>query len=991
MLVRNNKKSIYLLVAILLSSLAVMAQSVVSGTVRDGKGNGLSAVTVTAKGTNTAVLTDATGSFSITVPRDVKSLVISYVGFSDQEFVISGQTSLDVVLQENVQSLNDVVVVGYGTARRKDVTGAVANISSKDFSSGVISNPMQQIQGKVAGLVITQPGGDPNQNVVIRLRGQTSLTGGQTPLIVLDGIPLDDPNQISSIPAGDIASYDVLKDVSATAIYGARGANGVIIINTKKGAAGRTQVDYNGYGAVDVLAGNLDLLDAGEWRQGSALAGASQETISALDKGANTDWLGAITRTAYSHNHNLALTGGSNGFTYRASFNYLNQEGIVINSGKVQTGLRFNAEQKALNNRLTISMSLFANENDRKYTDYNIFEFINVTPPTYPVYNTDGSYYHYSDYHEQNPVERQMLQVNKGREYLFQMLGRVDYELVKNLRIGVLGSLSRNNLQTQFFQPTFDVVNNINNGSQTASNINSKKGDVHINYLGDFGKHNLSLTGVYEYNDFTNSNFSASGQNFLVEDLNADFLGGGNPAFNAISSYKEEYKLISFLGRATYNYNQRYYATVSFRRDGSSKFGANNRWGNFPSASIAWRLSQENFLKNVSWLNELKINAGYGVVGNQDAINPYNTLLTLAGSTRYFDPTSSSYPFPLSYLPNQNANPDLRWEERRGKNVGIDFAMFKNRLSGSVNAYNDKTKNLLFNYSVPVPPYFVSTILANVGDLTNKGIELQLNGSIIQSKNFTWSASGQITFVKTKVTSLSGTYNGTPIASNQVPVGYALGRGYEGNAITFLTVGQTPYVFYLPAYAGLSDTIVSSSNSNQLYYDKDGKLTPSLADAKRNYFDPTPDFTYGLSNTVTYKQLSLNFFLRGVSGQKLFNNYDNVTSNIARLPGNNITKTGLTNGIRGSQTPSDIWLQNASYLRLDNATLAYTFNNVKGIQNLRVYVTGNNLFVITPYKGIDPEISTGNTNQAYIDGNVNTIGFYPRSRSFILGVNVSFK
>ena len=227
-----------------------------------------------------------------------------------------------------------------------------------------------------------------------------------------------------------------------------------------------------------------------------------------------------------------------------------------------------------------------------------------------PVYNSDGTYYHYSDYHEQNPVERQMLQTNKGREYLFQMLGRVDYELIKNLRIGVLGSLSRNNLQTQFFQPTFEVVDNINNGSQTASNINSKKGDIHINYLGEYGKHNLSLTGVYEYNDFTNSNFSASGQNFLVEDLNADFLGGGNPAFNAISSYKEEYKLISFLGRATYNYDQKYYATVSFRRDGSSKFGTNNRWGNFPSASIAWRLGQENFLKNVNWLNEVKNQCG---------------------------------------------------------------------------------------------------------------------------------------------------------------------------------------------------------------------------------------------------------------------------------------------------------------------------------------------------------------------------------------------
>jgi iron complex outermembrane receptor protein len=546
-------------------------------------------------------------------------------------------------------------------------------------------------------------------------------------------------------------------------------------------------------------------------------------------------------------------------------------------------------------------------------------------------------------------------------------------------------------LQTQFFQPTFPVVNNINNANQTNGNVNSKKGDIHLNYLREFGKHNLSATGVYEYNDFVNGNFSASGQDFLVEDLGADFLGGGNPTLNSVYSFKQEYKLISFLGRAAYNYDDKYYATVSIRRDGSSKFGTNNRWGNFPSASVAWRLTKENFMNNISWLNELKINAGYGVVGNQDAITPYNTLLTLAGGTRYYNPSTSNYQYPQSYSPNQNANPDLRWEERQGMNIGVSFSLFNNRLGGSINGYNDKTKNLLFTYAVPVPPYFVPTILANVGSLQNKGVDIQLNGNIVNGRKFSWDANAQITFVKTKVTSLSGTYNGTSIASDRVPVGYALGRGYEQNAITYLKVGYTPYIFYLPSFAGLSDTISSSSNSNQLYYAEDGKKTPDIADAKKNFYDPTPKFTYGFSSTFSYSNWSFNFFLRGVQGQKLFNNYSNVTSNISRLPGNNITKEGLTNGILGSQTASDYWLQNASYLRLDNATLGYTFKNISGLQSLRLYATGTNLFVITPYKGMDPEIQTGNSNQAYIDGNVNTIGFYPRSRSVIFGVNVSFK
>lgn len=979
------------LLAVLLTSTLVFGQNKLSGKVTNEKGERLPSVTITAKGTSVNTLTDSSGNFNLVLPGGARFIVVSSVGFEDQQIAIGGRMEVNVVLREAAQSLNDVVVIGYGTARRKDVTGAVANIGSKEFSSGVINNPMQQIQGKVAGLIITQPGGDPNQNVVIRLRGQTSLTGGQTPLIVLDGIPLDDPNQLSSIPPGDIASYDVLKDVSATAIYGARGANGVIIINTRKGSAGKTQVEYNGYVGRDKVAGNFDLLNATEWKKASQDAGVDAATITALDHGANTDWLKAITRNAVTHSHNVGVSGGSNGFNYRASANYLNQEGLVINSGKEQLGLRFIGQQKALNNKLDINISLAYTQNNRKYADYNMFDYVNTTPPTYPVYNPDGTYYAYSGYDQQNPVARQMLQTNNGKDYLTQLFARVDYELLKGLKIGALGSISHFNLQTKFFQPTLPAVGNINNASQTNGNVDSKKGDIHFNYTADLGKHSIGLTGVYEYNQFTNSSFSASGQDFLVEDLNSDYLAGGNPAYNAISSYKDEYKLISFLGRATYNYDHRYYVTVSIRRDGSSKFGVNNQWGNFPSASVAWRLKSESFLSNVDWLNELKINAGYGVVGNQDAISPYNTLLTLAGGTRYYDPSNSSYMYPQSYSPNQNANPDLRWEQRTGRNAGVEFSLFNNRLGGSINAFNDKTDRLLFTYAVPVPPFFVSTILANVGTLTNKGLEIQLNGTIVSSKDFSWSANGQITFVKTKITGLSGSYNGTPIKSDQVPVGYALGRGYEGNAITYLKVGHTPYVFYLAQYAGLGDAIAPSSNSNQLYYTEDGKTTPDISDAKMNYYDPTPKFTYGLNNTFSYREWSLNFFLRGVYGQKLFDNYNNVTSNISRLPGNNITKQGLTNGIRGSQTPSDYWLRNASYLRLDNLTLAYTFRKLKGLQNLRVYMTGTNLFVLTPYKGMDPEIKTGDSNQSYIDLNVYGSAFYPRSRGAILGVNVSFK
>lgn len=982
----------FLILALLQGFLSFSQGRQVTGKVADDQGRALPGATVAVKGVAVSVAADADGRYSITVPANATTLVVTAVGYAEQEVELNGRTSLDVTMQTDARSLGDVVVVGYGTVRKKDATGAVSSISAKDFSQGVINNPLQQIQGKVAGLTITQAGGDPNANLIIRLRGQTSLSGGQTPLVVLDGIPLDDPNQISSIPPGDVASYDVLKDVSATAIYGSRGANGVIIINTKKGQAGRSRVEYNGYVSVDKLAKDFDLLTANEWRAiVPTVPGITPATIAALDKGANTDWLGAITRTGITHSHNVAVSGGTGSFNYRASVNYMDQQGIVVNSGKEQLGLRFTAQQKALNNKLDLQVSLFNNQNLRKYTDYAIFAYVNTTPPTYPVYNPDGSYFAYYDFEQQNPVAQQMMQTNQGRENLTQLMGRADYELISGLKVGVLGSISRYNIQTEFFRPTLPGVNNVNSGNQYAGNVNSKKGDFHINYNKSFGRHNIGATGVYEYNEFTDYNFRASGQDFLLEESGVNNLGAGNPALNQIASYRQQFKIISFLGRFAYNYDSRYYATVSFRRDGSSKFGANNRWGNFPSASVAWRIKGESFMDNVGWLSDLKLTAGYGVVGNQDAINPYNTLLTLGGAGRYYDPSSSNYLYPQSYAPNQNANPDLKWEERHGTNVGLSFAILNNRFNGSVNVYNDKTKNLLFNYIVPVPPFFYNSILANVGSLTNKGVEVQLGGEILQTRDFTWNFGGQITFNKTRITSLSGTYDGTPISTDQVPVGQATGRGYANNYITFLKVGYAPYVFYLPEFAGLAAANDPATNSNQLYYAADGSKVATVSTARRKYTDPTAKFNYGFNSSMTYKNWGLNFFLRGVAGQKVFNNFNNITSNFSRLPGNNVTKDALTNGIRGSQTASDYWLEDAGFLRLDNITLSYNIPNVKGLESLRVYATANNLFVITSYKGQDPEIATGNSAQSYIDANVSGLGFYPRSRTFTFGVNVAFK
>lgn len=1012
------------LIAILAAGEPEQPQTKVSGRVADETNTPLQGVAVRVKGTNNGTLTDATGSFSLIAPSDAV-LEITFVGYEDKEISLSGATMpLVVQLKASSKQLDQVVVIGYGTARKKDLTGAVSNIASKDFTDGNLSNPIQQIQGKVPGLSITVPGGDPNQQVAIRLRGQTSLTGGQTPLIVLDGVTLDDPSQIANIPAGDIASYDVLKDASATSIYGSRGANGVIVINTKRGKSGAPVIDYSGYVSADHIAKEYPMADAAQWKEGAAKAGLDAATIATFDHGANTNWQNALVRTGITNSHTLSLSGGGGGFTYRASVNYLNQEGIVLNSGREQVGLRFNVQQKAIHNKLELQAGVVNTQTSRKYADYNIFYEAYSSPPTYPVKNPDGSYFAYSDFALQNPVAQQVGETNTGKEYLTITYGSANYEIINGLKVGVTGSITHFNNQLAFYQPVFPVVNNLNVGAAGAENRNSSKGDFHLNYAKDWNKHNLTATAVYEYNDFIYNNQASVGQDFLLDQNQANNLQGGVQQYDRIYSYQEEYELISFLGRVTYNWNSRYYITGSIRRDGSSKFGADNRWGNFPAASVAWRLSQEDFMKDVSWINELKINAGFGVVGNQDAITPYNTQLTYAPVGNYYNGGSGTYA--QAYAPNQNANPNLQWEERHGKNIGLDFTLFNSRLSGNFNLFDDKTEKLLYTYNVQYPnssPSIVyPTILANVGDLTNKGEEFSLSWDVIRKKDFTWTAGGQMSFVRTKVTSLSGNYsNGEEtffVKTDNIPGGVAEGRGLSASPITYLKVGYSPYVFYIPHYEGLNSQGLET-------YDSAGGNTSNVNNATLHYTDPSPKFNYGFTSTFTYKNWSLNFFLRGVYGQKIFDNTRMVLDNVNRFAGNNGTVDALTNGITNSPQVSDHWLESASFLRMENATIGYTFH-VTGIQALRVYVSTNNLFVLTHYRGLDPEVrnaplnipflanyvatATGNSNllanggnkgtngtavpsptEAYIDAAYQGDGFYPKTRSFTLGVNLTFK
>ncbi len=995
-------------------------QRTITGKVTSNDGTPLVGATVLVVGQKTGASTGSDGTFTINVPQSAKQLEVSFIGYQSQTVDITASSNVEVKLQTAATALTDIVVTGYGTTRKKDLTGAISQISSKDFTTGNISSPAQLFQGKVPGVVVTAPGGDPNANISIRLRGQTSLSGGQSPLIVVDGVPLDDPNQFADIPSSDIASIDVLKDASASAIYGSRGSNGVIVVNTKKGAAGKTTVTYDGSVSVDKVAKLYDLADAPQWKQGytqlltsqGASSGDIQDAIAGYDHGGNTDWQKALTQTGVSTAHDISLTGGAHGFSYRASANYLEQQGVVINSGRNQLGLRFTAQQKALNDKLTLQVGVINSTTNRKLTDYNIFYEAYSSPSVYPVKNPDGSYFAYTDFALQNPVQQQAEETDKSIETLTIMNATVDYELVHGLKIGVRGSSSRFNDQYEFFEPVFPLVGNSNVGALASSNSSSKKGDIHVNFDKDWGKSNLSALAVYEYNDFNYNAHGAVASNLLLGDIGAWSLQSAPQAFQHSYTDRNESQLISYLGRAAYNWDQKYFATASFRADGSSKFGPKNAYGYFPSFSVAWRLSNESFMQGLQWLNEFKINAGWGKTGDQENIGAYTKLQLYGPVGSYYDASKGLWL--TEYGPSQNSNPNLQWEERVGRNIGFNFAVLNNRLTGAFNYFSDKSTKLLYDYTIPFPSpgAVVNTLLANVGTMTNKGAEFNVNFEAVKNQNFSWTVGGQISSVKTRITSLSGSFsNGVStyqLSTDQVSEGSAQGRGLSGAPITYLKVGYTPYVFWMPHYVGLD------KDGNELYQVDGGSPTTDVLQASNYYTDPAPKFHYGFTSDFAYKAWDFSFFLRGVSGGKIFDNSRMVLDNINRFGGNNGTVEALSNGITNAPQASDHWLENASYLRMDNMNLSYTFKPKGLFQAIRVYAAANNVFIITKYRGLDPEVyvtsgpgnvmfdalgSAGVGNSflpggsvgAYIDASYSGSGYYPKTHSYTLGVNVTLK
>ncbi len=963
---------------------SLFSQQILNGIITGRSGQPVAGASIINSSTKKGSVSDSSGRFFIEAING-SVLEISCIGYISQRVVVKNGSEIILQLSETQNNLNEVVRIGYGTTLRKDVTGAVSGISSNQFNVGVITNPLQEIEGKVAGVVIVQPGGDPNGDFIVRIRGATSLTG-QPPLLVVDGVAVDSFQiAINTLNPADIESFTILKDASSTAIYGSRGANGVMLVTTKRGRAGKTLVEYDGFVSQENVSHELDALTADEWRK--AVTGNPDSIF--IDLGANTDWQKAITQTAFTQNHLLSISGGTSQLSYRGSVGYIDQQGVVINTGKKMITARLNVDQKSLDNKLEIRYGFSGSVTNRDLlpdqTSTNqqvttggsdIFYYPNnVMLPVWPEYNSDGTYFLPSG----NPLFILTEFYSHLKENFFQGSVKADYGIVNGLHAGVLGALSEGNNTYDHFAPNVPSANYISNATKSNSNKEDFTGDIHTNYQKNFGKQSIDITGVYEYNKFENDGFAVNASGFRLPDPLNNNLGSATSVLpSGISSYKNEVVLISFLGRMVYAYDNRYILTASFRRDGSSKFGPENAWGNFPSLAVAWRASNEEFFKQVQWLSNLKFRVSYGYTGNSENLPP-NQYQLLYSPGRYLN-NNTIY---TSYSASQEYNPDLKWEVRKSFNVGMDFAVLKDRISATIDVFDDKTSDMLYLYDLPQPPFVNSQVYANAASAVNKGIEISLNAVIIRNKKFSWDIQGNLSTVKNYITQLLGQFQGVELHLTSTGFGSAYGGAFKQTYVTQLANGHPAGVFWIPQHAGFD------ASGKELFnkYNSQGKLTgvsTSFTDTDRVYIDPTAKYTWGFTSSFNLGNFNLSFLLRGVEGQKIFANSLLNLGSTYTLPGSNVVKEALTDGFSQLPQASTFWLRDGSFIRCENLTLGYNFINLKGISRLRLYAVATNLFIITKYGGIDPEVSTDGT-QRYIDAL-----YYPKSRGFTFGVNLGF-
>ena len=976
----------------LLCSTVMLAQNKVSGTVLDATGEPLIGVSVLEAGTSNGVVTDFDGNFSLAV-KEGAQLTFSYVGYTSQ--TLAAKNGMTVTLQEDNTVLNEVVVVGYGTMRRKDVTSSITTVKSEDLNKGVFSDPASMLQGKVAGVVVTT-NGDPNGSPAITLRGSSSLrSGAMSPYYVIDGIPGVD---ISMVAPDDIESIDVLRDATATAIYGSKAANGVIIITTKSGSkAERTNVSYNGYVAFDNISKKLDIASASDLRNYVKANGLDYP----YDNGASTDWQKEVLRTAVSHNHNVSINGGNERTKYMASVNYSNRQGVVRGSYNNRLNLRTLISTKVLKDRLELSAGL--NSMYGKFVGVpmnnegaSVLDAMNYFSPLNPVKNADGTWFRGTGSKNYNPMSLIYEDTSENIWKRDQIVTKATLKIIEGLVLNA-------NYSFNHYQRTYSAYDTHNTQLEGVSAYNGRADrstwfgnenmiEIYANYNTTIADvHSLALMAGYSWEEKKNGD----GFGVIVHDFYDDYLKWNNLSYastidgianGVVSGTKETIRNISFYGRASYSYNSKYMLQATIRRDGSSVFGPDHRWGTFPSVSAAWNITEENFMKNQNFFSNLKLRAGYGVSGNAMGFGAYTAYATY-GASGFFDYNGKSW---RTLAATKNPNPDLKWESTGMFNVGIDFGFLKNRINGTIEFYNKKTWDLIWDYPVSTNIYPMGSIAANVGKITNTGVELTVNIDAVRTKDFNWMTTINLSHNKNTVNKLSndkfevGTFTqGDPMVAGVSANGYTQ-RIIEGEPLG---------TFYTYEFAGYD------ANGKSTYYVRDeatgqrtGEVTnePAFKDRTITGY-ALPKLNLGWNNTITYKDLSISMFFTGVFGNKIYNgSRANYSSPEMFANGKNVLKEFITDRPATDNLPnypSDRYLENGSYFRLQSLSVGYTFHKFADwIQSLQLYATCNNVFTITGYKGLDPEVNLGGIDPGIDYRWAN----YPHTRTIMVGAKINF-
>lgn len=974
------KRSVFLtlcsvFIVMMTQSLLLAQNTEVTGTVKDQTtGEVLPGVSVAVKGTQTGTMTDADGKYTISAQQGA-TLVFSFISYENVEVLVGNSTVINIQMKESIESLDEIVVVGYGTTTKKEVTGSVTSLKTKDFNGGAFTDPMGLIQGKVAGLTVSQPNGaDPNGGYEFLLRGVNTLKADQQPLIIIDGVI---GAELKNINFQDIETFDILKDGSAAAIYGTRGTNGVIIITTKQARSGQSKLDYSAQLSMQVFPKTVENLNADEFKHAITTYAPSK---SASLLGAETDWLDEITRDLpISTQHNIALSGGTEGLSHRTSFTYSDNQGLLKDNDSKRYLLRSNIRQKVFNDRLDLDLNFTNNVRILRPANYDLFYQAFIQNPTQPIYDPSntyaGGYSQITGLDYRNPVAmlKERERNSKTNDLVINLRGTL--KITESLDWVNFVSMQKSaweasSYKTQYYPGSLGM-----NGEAEIENGRDDQNQFESNliYQTSFGKHNINAIAGYSFQESESNSSYMGNAGFDSDIFSYDNIGNGSylrAGQGSMGSGRGTSRIVSLFGRVMYNYDERYLASVSLRRDGSTRFGDNYKWGLFPAISLGWRLNEEGFVKDIDWINELKLRVGYGVTGNQDFSN-YLSLLRLGTQGRFF----YNGQWINTYGPASNPNPNLRWEEKREFNAGVDFALFNKRISGTVDYYYRESVDLIYEYPVATPPYLHEYIWTNVGTIRNTGIELTLNASVVDKTNFKWNSTLTASHNRNKLVKISNE-EFTTGTIYEAWIGGAIGVFAQR-----IQAGEALGQFYGPVWLGVDEY------GNDVY--KNPNPVGQVSEENwENIGSAYPAVMLGWSNSFSYKNWSLSLLFRSNIGGKVLNSYRIYYENWGGIGLRNVVKTQLENPeFTGNAVYSSKYVEDATFFKLDNITLAYNFNlpSNKYISRLSMFGSAQNVLWITGYKGLDPEVSLSGLSPG-----VEELSYYPRTTTITLGLNASF-